>query len=192
MVVRNLSKRTMGKILPPLQLLGRMYACIDASVDEALASASQPLACGEGCGTCCCQPIPATLLEVMGLKLYLRHLCPPEILQSLHRAPASQNCFFLDRLGRCSVYEFRPVACRRFLVIEQRCARGEQPTETRPQHVLKPDRKALLRALNMSADYYVELGLLPVPPRTVHDFKKVTVLLTDIAWKEEIGDYVPA
>lgn len=182
--------RLLEKTLPPLQLLRRMHTIIDASVTEVLENATQPLACGEGCGTCCCQPIPATLLEILGLKLYLRHLCPSEVLRSLVAAPASNNCFFLDAAGRCAVYEFRPLACRRFLVLVQRCARGEEPTETRPQHILEPRRSELLRALCLSSEFYVEMGLLPAPPRSMDDFKKVTVLLADTAWKEEIAGYL--
>lgn len=187
---RLMSKRNLEKILPALQLLGRMHTIIDASVAEVLRNPPLPLACGEGCGTCCCQPIPATLLEVIGLKLYLRHSCPTEILQNLHDASPSRNCFFLDGQGRCSIYEFRPLACRRFLVLAQRCACGEEPTQTRPQHILEPDRRALLQALNLSAAFYVEMGLLPTPPRTMQDFKKVTVLLEDTAWKEEVAGYL--
>lgn len=173
--------------LPFLDLLRQMYAVIDASVEQTIKKAAQPLACGVGCSHCCAQPIPVTLLEVMGIKTYLRHQCPQDSLQQLRHAPPRPVCALLDAHGKCAVYPCRPIACRRYLIGTRPCAEGENPVHTRPSHVLEPDRKALLYALRLSAPFYVDSKLLDAPPQTMQDFSKVTVLLASIDWQAEIA-----
>lgn len=190
MTASRVTLHELGRSLPFLRVLRRMYATVDASVDVAVQNSPQSLACKAGCSHCCSQPIPATLLEIMGLKLYLHHLCSTELLTSLHEAKATARCFFLGSHEKCLAYTFRPIVCRRFLVGTQACEQGEDPTQTRPQHMLETDRTALMHALDMSSDFYVEHKILNTPPRTMADFKKVTVLLTSIAWREEIQGWL--
>ena len=172
----------MKKNIPYLSLLQEMYAMVDASVSVALRTATQPLACHEGCGYCCWQPIPATLLEVAGLQWWLRHRCTAETRHHLCEAHCPGKCFFLSQENSCAAYTYRPIACRRYLVGTQSCTVGENALATRPQHMLQPARSALLRSLLLSAPFYIRHGLLPALPQSVEEFKKVTVLLSDTDW----------
>jgi len=67
------------------------------------------------------------------------------------------SCRFM--LGdSCAVYPVRPVACRRYLVLGQACAPGEDPTVTRPEQVLRPSRETMNAAYAATLPYYTALG----------------------------------
>ena len=96
-------------------------------------------------------------------------------LNSRHRDPALERalpgaalmleaCALVDASVGAAV---RPLACRRYLVLDRPCAPGEMCTESRPADMLIPARKALHAALAMTFPWYdarwQALGL-PEPP----------------------------
>ena len=116
------------KSLPGADLALEACALVDLSVAEALARARQAgraPACGAGCAACCCQPIPLTPLEALLLTRYAHLRLRPEERAPLARnhaaalalPPLRRNCpLLLD--GRCAAYVVRPLACRRYLVLD--------------------------------------------------------------------------
>ncbi len=151
---------------PWLGYLFDLYAAIDASVAEALALAGRASGCGPGCHGCCHQVIPATPLEVAGIRWYVREAMPPVILDALRNRPEPDvppgTCRFLAG-GGCAVYAVRPVACRRYMVLGRRCRPEEDAFRDRPGDVLRPSREALAAAYALTLPYYAALGD-PVPP----------------------------
>lgn len=130
------------KPLPGADLALEACALVDLSVAEALARARQAgraPACGAGCAACCCQPIPLTPLEALLLTRYAHLRLRPEERATLARnhaaalalPPLRRNCpLLLD--GRCAAYVVRPLACRRYLVLDRPCAPGEDAASSRP------------------------------------------------------------
>ena len=181
----RLQREALEALLPSLRLLHDMYDMVDASVASALRESAAPLACHKGCARCCNQPVPATELEILGLRLYLRHLCPPSTLRSLDVQRCGTRCFFLGAGDHCLAYDFRPVACRRYLLCGEPCAPGETPTQTRPGQMLIPDRNAMLAALRHTAPFYTARRL-PHAPHSLEDFKAVSMLLHSVNWQAEL------
>lgn len=157
---------TLERRHPWLPLLLDCYAVVDASVrraiDEAASRDGRSPACGSGCSVCCEQPIPATPLEVMGIRLYIQKEMSASLRSALrqhqeHSPASSVVCRFLMG-GACAIYPLRPVACRRYIVLGARCAPGETSTETRPDDMLLPSRAALNHALSLTLPYYAAQG----------------------------------
>jgi len=151
---------------PWLSYLFDCYALVDASVAEALEEAAreggQP-GCAKGCGNCCHQVIPVTPLEAAGLRWYVQEEMTEKTRAALMQRPekigpgGGRRCRFLLG-GSCAVYPVRPVACRRYLVLGETCAPGEDPTVTRPEQVLKPSREKMNAAYAATLPYYTALG----------------------------------
>jgi Fe-S-cluster containining protein len=86
-----------------------------------------PPACRPGCSWCCAQRVELTTWEVVRLALALRTHPEKARIEARVRAVAEATqsfdeatwrstptpCALLDETGRCSVYEERPLACRR-------------------------------------------------------------------------------
>lgn len=167
------------RALPGAALLLEAQALVDTSVAEAVAAArdaGRRLACGPGCDTCCRQPIPVTPLEFLLLRAHVRFRLEGATrarLEAQQKAqttmcpePLRRPCpFLLD--GACAAYAVRPLACRRYLVLDRPCAPGEVCTESRPGDMLVPARQALTRALALTFPWYAghwqELGLQKPP-----------------------------
>lgn len=141
--------------------LGKIYSLIDKSVMLALNDAMSPAACKKGCYQCCCQPVPLSPPEALGLFEYVRFFLGPET-----RARLLQNCpnpksrpascapcpLLLD--GACQAYEMRPVACRRFIVGKAACQPGEDPARTRPQDLIIPSKSVFHDCLAGMSHFY--------------------------------------
>ncbi|MDE7370688.1 MAG: YkgJ family cysteine cluster protein [Desulfovibrio sp.] len=192
------------RALPGAALMLEACALVDASVDAAVAAAREAgrrVACGPGCDTCCRQPIPVTPLEFLVMRAQMRFRLAPDIrarLEAQHAEqcaaepePLRRPCpFLLD--GSCSVYAVRPLACRRYLVLERPCAPGEICTESRPEDMLIPARKALHAALALTFPWYGarwrDLGLTEPPDASPESaaaqawLASVTVPLQRLAW----------
>lgn len=193
------------RALPGAGLLLAGCARVDASVAEAVAAArgaGRALACGPGCDTCCRQPIPVTPLEFLLMRAHMRLRLDAATRFRLEAQLAAQVAaepdalrrpcpFLLD--GSCSVYAARPLACRRYLVLDRPCAPGEVCTESRPGDMLIPARGALMEALAMTFPWYAarwrELGLTRPPAAEPHSeaaqawLRSVTVPVQRLAWK---------
>lgn len=189
----RLRDHALESVLPGADLLLDAWALVDLSVDEALAAsrkAGSVLACGPGCAACCSQPIPLTPLEALGIEAWLRihsPACGPAIPA---QPPAvTRPCPFLDE-GVCQVYAARPLACRRYLVLQRACAPGEDPTRTRPGHLLVPDPALLEAALMRTLPWYRDWPQYPakVTRNTARTFfHAVTTLIQAIPWGKELA-----
>ena len=185
------------RMLPGMGLLLDAYAIVDSGVAEALAHGGQKPACGTNCYQCCLQPIPATTLEILGLRMFMH----PEFAQELEpktrqaliasfaqfrggAASIGAACPFLYK-GCCAVYPVRPLACRRFIVFGNPCQQGEDPTHTRPQQVLQPGQDLLQAALRLTLPWYQGQYPLPAKPSAVESqafFRNVTTVLQAVPW----------
>jgi uncharacterized protein len=91
--------------------LHRIYAVADQ-----LAAARAPfVACGKGCNSCCHMNVSITSAEAERLGKAVDRkpiLVAPQPRQRADRF-SGQPCPFLDPTGACSVYDGRPLACRK-------------------------------------------------------------------------------
>ena len=154
-----------------LSLLLDCYALIDLSVWQAVDTASDVLACREGCTACCRHTIPLSTLEALGLRFYVHTLLDAALYQDLRRNISRQGslCCF-NHQGSCTVYALRPIACRRYLVTGTACAEDESPLDSRPHAVLHPSRDVLRRAVALTLPFYRTIGLKPESGEDVLSF----------------------
>lgn len=191
--------RRFERALPGMDLLLDALAVVDCGVAQAIARRGQQPACGAGCYHCCTQPIPLTPLEILGLRIFMQQVFTPEggsdVRQALiagfaqfkgDGAHLGATCPFLHE-GRCAVYPVRPMACRRFIVYETPCAKGEDPTTTRPHQVLRPGQDFLQAALRLTLPWYRERYPLPTQPTAAEAqvfFRGVTTILQAVPWAQ--------
>ena len=189
--------RRFERALPGMDLLLDAFAVVDCGVAQAIAHRGQAPACGPNCYQCCIQPIPLTPLEILGLRIFMQLEFAPapesEVRQVLvagfaqfrgDGANLGAACPFLHQ-GRCAVYPVRPMACRRFIVYEIPCAKGEDPTTARPHQVLQPSQDFLQAALRHTLPWYHERYPLPAKPTAAEAqafFRSVTTILQAVPW----------
>ena len=193
--------RRFERAIPGMDLLLDAFAVVDCGVAQAIARRGQQPACGAGCYHCCTQPIPLTPLEILGLRLFVRPelatgpgaVLPAAVRQALTQGFSAftgdasnlgATCPFLHE-GRCAVYPVRPMACRRYIVYEAPCAKGEDPTRTRPHQVLHPGQDFLQAALRRTLPWYRERFPLPAQPTAAEAqafFHTVTTILQAVPW----------
>jgi len=143
--------------LPWLASLLDAYAVLDAGIGRAVAASGRQIACRPGCATCCrIQSIPASTLEILGLKWFAMERLPEkarwELVRSLRR-PGMGVCPFLVA-GACSVYPLRPMACREFVMLGRSCRTGENPMEHRPGDMLPLPAQAQQEAFSILLRHY--------------------------------------
>jgi hypothetical protein len=99
----------------PMRVVERVAAGLDASWAHyaAVASPSEPRpACARGCSYCCHSRVEVTAPDVFLLARFLR--ARPDAPRDARLAGASAGaCPLLGPEGDCTVYEARPLACRR-------------------------------------------------------------------------------
>lgn len=193
--------RRLERALPGMDLLLDAFAVVDCGVAQAIARRGQKPACCAGCASCCTQPIPVTPLEILALHAFVRleqgsgqtEGLAPAVHSALTAgfapftgtaASLKSTCPFLHE-GRCAVYPVRPMACRRFIVYETPCARGEDPTRTRPHQVLQPGLEFLHAAQRLTLPWYIERNPLPTHPSAAEAqafFRSVTTILQAVPW----------
>jgi hypothetical protein len=86
------------------------------------------VACGPGCGFCCCLRVEVHAYEALGIAGFLRkHRTPEELaaltaalrervrqvrkLTSAQQTDAHLRCLFLDENDRCTIHPVRPIRC---------------------------------------------------------------------------------
>lgn len=156
---------------PWLSFLLDAYALIDASVYSAIEEAKKEgntLACKKDCSLCCMQSVPISPVEAMGIRFTIQKLLPKiereQIQAQLKKHNGNKDwqegqCPFLLEKS-CSIYPFRPIACRRHLVLNTPCkTKDELLSETRPQDILIPERAAYYAALAHTSPVYASLGI---------------------------------
>ena len=73
------------------------------------------LVCASGCSRCCQQHLTLLPFEFQRLTVAAEMLGPEarrELRERLERCRSERDCVLLDALGRCSLYEARPIICR--------------------------------------------------------------------------------
>lgn len=99
-----------------LEYLKRVYEIVDLSLKEVEKFAS----CSKGCSACCNKQPTTTWIEAeyikKNLKEKLGNLQEYEIVKSLQEDSYDKICPFLSKSGECSVYDYRPLKCRSYLV----------------------------------------------------------------------------
>ncbi len=180
---------------PWLSFLLDAYAIVDASIQEALDLAiteGKKHICKEGCSYCCFQTIPLTPVEAMGIRFTINKLLPKierEAIKAqlaLHAGNKDWNngqCPFLLN-NSCAIYPFRPIPCRRYIVLNTLC---ESPQEdvftTRPSDILDSDRAALYAALAHTSPVYASLGITEKGKVLSFDnFKQLFVDIREVDW----------
>ncbi len=180
---------------PWLSFLLDAYAIVDASIQEALDTAianENKHVCKEGCSHCCHQIIPLTPVEAMGIRFTINKLLPKierEAIQEQLRAHAGtkewnngQCPFLLEE--RCAIYPFRPIPCRRYIVLNTLCLSPKEDIfKTRPKDLLDSDRAALYAALAHTSPVYSSLGITEKGKVLSFDnFKQLFVDIREVDW----------
>lgn len=108
-------------------------------IKEVHASSSEPISCKAGCGACCHQPVFTSYKEFETLRTYLiandvkieksRLEVQVQDIDDMiyHKATIPERrCVFLGDTGSCTIYEARPIMCRRHIVYSdpKHCASG--------------------------------------------------------------------
>lgn len=87
--------------------------------------------CGKGCSFCCHIAVDITKGEAELIKLYCHenNIKPDYAYMEAQRNHTKENwhelrktkqsgCAFLDETGACKVYDVRPIACRKYMVLD--------------------------------------------------------------------------
>ena len=179
--------------MPGMSLLLDALAVVDCGMAREVAQREGAPACGPNCFQWRMQPIPATPLEILAVRLFVEHELAPANREALKpvfalfcggRAALKAACPFLYN-GFCSVYPVRPMSCRRYVVYGQPCAIGEDAMRTRPHNVMLPPQDALQAALRLTLPWYRERYALPqhMSPKEVQAFwSRVTTVLQGVPW----------
>lgn len=137
--------RAAGSLVAP-SVAREVHVTIDKVLerDRKISATSSDIRCGKGCSHCCHGPVEiwpheaALLVEITretGMELDKARL----ERQSRHTADtwrqqpvADTACVFLGSDGACKVYQFRPNACRKLLVVTDPalCDAGKHPPDS--------------------------------------------------------------
>ncbi len=182
------------KEYPWLTFLLDAYALIDASVQNAIdikVEQGKNLACKEGCAYCCSQLVPITPAEAMGIRLTFNKFLPKvereRLLPQLNEHAGNNEwkdgqCPFLVD-NSCSIYTFRPIACRRYAVFNKACSSMEDIINVADDEGLNPDRAALYAALAHTSPIYESLGMTEKGKTLTFDnFKQLFVDIREVKW----------
>jgi len=108
-------------------------------IKETEHNTSEPISCRAGCGFCCHQPVFVSFTEFEGIKSHLleRGVTIDRAKLQAQRDDISdgiyhklkvtdRKCVFLGENSSCTIYEARPIMCRRHNVYSdpQHCATG--------------------------------------------------------------------
>lgn len=146
---------------PSIRMLRILYAVVDegnAVALEAEQARGRRPACTKGCTHCCRdQYIPMTAAEMEGMMMYAAaELHEPVRSRVVHNIPdqgMSETCpFLVDDV--CSIYPMRPMACRRYYVLELACGPQEDVLLTRPNHILQPLAEYTHKAFSILYRHY--------------------------------------
>ena len=188
------------KIHPWLTMLLESYSITDQGVSAAIESETsidRKLACHRGCAACCRThtSIPVTPIELVGISWHVTEKIEgstrKKLQSQLQKHQSGEACpFLVDNV--CSIYEFRPYACRHFNVFNQVCDEGEDAYYTRKEDVLTPSQSSIDDAYfetlpfydleqNEENKYKVEKG----------EINKVIHVLQELNW-ESLADKMTA
>ncbi|HOX06619.1 MAG TPA: YkgJ family cysteine cluster protein [Planctomycetota bacterium] len=115
--------------------------CISRELADRASRGDRLPACADGCHECCLRnEIILSKLELQGLSWYLSEVLTGDARETLRKhlvdfvpdqlADVVKPCPFLVS-GRCGVYPMRPLTCRIFYVLGDRCPSGEDAAMAR-------------------------------------------------------------
>jgi Fe-S-cluster containining protein len=95
-------------VLPPetIDWVEKLHALVDEAAAPVERSNAKRLQCRAGCADCCADAL--TVFEIEAAVIHRHH---QELLETGAAHPEG-GCAFLDREGRCRIYEHRPYVCR--------------------------------------------------------------------------------
>ena len=181
-------------------ILLESYSITDQGVSAAIESETsidRKLACHRGCAACCRThtSIPVTPIELVGISWHVTEKIEgstrKKLQSQLQKHQSGEACpFLVDNV--CSIYEFRPYACRHFNVFNQVCDEDEDAYYTRKEDVLTPSQSSIDDACfetlpfydleqNEENKYKVEKG----------EINKVIHVLQELNW-ESLADKMTA
>lgn len=165
-----------------LSLLLDCYSIIDYSVNKSISESENKIACHKGCSVCCCQTIPLSTIEAVGVKFYIQTILNEKSRLVLARKLNENNKMCLFNIdGCCVAYPLRPIACRRYIMTSQCCSQNEDPVITRENDILEPSREYLYRAIEATLPFYNSQGICPSENEHIFDFyRKQNVKLSSI------------
>jgi hypothetical protein len=139
----------------------RAARAVHQEVEPLIARGQRQSACRKGCFFCCCQPVEASLPEVLLLADHLRRSLSPHEMTALRmridayeaslRAEPDHGALCpLNVAGACSVYEARPLLCRGFNALDVTdCEAWSREGRTRPIRYVG-DPVAIARAADLA------------------------------------------
>ena len=188
------------KIHPWLTILLKSYSITDQGVSAAIESETsidRKLTCHRGCAACCRThtSIPVTPIELVGISWHVTEKIEgstrKKLQSQLQKHQSGEACpFLVDNV--CSIYEFRPYACRHFNVFNQVCDEGEDAYYTRKEDVLTPSQS------NIDDAYFETLPFYDLEQNEENKYKvekgeinKVIHVLQELNW-ESLADKMTA
>ena len=132
----------------------------EAMVTKHRDPASPPIACKEGCGWCCHQPVRITALEAFRVARFIKEDLAPDarqrIVDRLHvldettrgmpldvRLASRKTCAFLED-GRCSIYAARPLACAGFTSYDVEACKRHRESGFKSNDVIQEKARMLV------------------------------------------------
>jgi len=106
-----------------------MHGAIDGAMADIIKETKEKPSCGKGCSFCCFLQVDISDDEAVLLKEYSREIGVDIDYNHLEKQLSASNeeflklplserkCVFLDGFASCKVYEHRPSACRKLLVV---------------------------------------------------------------------------
>jgi Fe-S-cluster containining protein len=97
-----------------LERLRQLAEKVDAFFERVHFAHGDAMKCGSGCATCCSTRFSVTLVEAANIAAGLEHMSEEKLRRLRDRAISGDKtkCGALDDLGRCEIYEVRPLICR--------------------------------------------------------------------------------
>ena len=121
-------------------------------------NARPKIVCTKGCAACCYNPaVPIVPVELQGISWFSCEIMDKDnqnkLIQNLLGRQNTTKCPFLIN-EHCSIYPLRPLACRHFLMTNQKCQPYEDITVSRPQDmvVLNPKECSKVATLMFRAE----------------------------------------
>lgn len=142
---RCLDKRTPAGLRTLVETVFLSVNKAQTDLAPAKVGISLTLQCGAGCAWCCYAPVDAGPLEVLYIAEKLRkklssaqlaeledrlEQAPRASLDPVERVRTGQGCPFLNKKARCTIYDFRPLACRGLASTDAAKCRSDASGET--------------------------------------------------------------
>jgi len=126
---------------------------LDGTINGFTQITETKVACAKGCAFCCSLQIDVRAHETLLIARHLQRSWEADKLETLtdrlRNQKPGQPCSLLDWESLCSIYQYRPAACRRYLSVsveacEELSRKGETFRELEPAMVAEGGRHAAM------------------------------------------------